>query len=140
MVRTFECKSKDIILNLYKSLVRSHLEYCVQAWSPHLRKDIELIEKVQHRATKMIHGLGKYFYEKRLAILGITKLKTRRMRGDIVEVFQIHTCYMQDRPACCTVVFAIRRMVDCIKAEAVKYSLQLIRRLAIIVGDEKSQN
>jgi ribonuclease P/MRP protein subunit RPP40 len=87
--RTFECRSKDIILNLYKSLVRPHLEYCVQAWSPHLRKDIELIERVQHRATKMIHGFAKYSYEKRLAILGMTTLETRRVRGDIIEVFKI---------------------------------------------------
>ena len=54
--RTFTCKSRDIILPLYKSVVRLHLEYCVQAWEwcPHLKKDINLIEKVQRQATRMI--------------------------------------------------------------------------------------
>jgi len=45
--RTIECKSQDIILQLYKSLVRPHLEYCVQCWNPYYRNDVELIEKVQ---------------------------------------------------------------------------------------------
>jgi len=52
--RTITCTSKEIILRLYKSLVRPHLEYCIQAWRPHLVKDIELLEKMQKRATRMI--------------------------------------------------------------------------------------
>ena len=49
--RSFINKGVDIILPLYKSLVRPRLEHCVQAWSPFLRKDIELLEKVQKRAN-----------------------------------------------------------------------------------------
>ena len=49
--RTISYKSKDTIRTLYKSLVRPHLEYCVQAWRPHLRKDIDLLEGVQRRAS-----------------------------------------------------------------------------------------
>ena len=52
--RAFAYKSRDIILPLYKCLVRPHQEYCVQVWCPHLKKDIDLIEKVQRRATRMI--------------------------------------------------------------------------------------
>jgi len=52
--RTITCRSKEIILRLYKSLARPHLEYCIQAWRPHLVKNIELLEKVQERATRMI--------------------------------------------------------------------------------------
>ena len=52
--RTIICTKKEVVIRLYKSLVRPHLEYCIQAWRPHLVKDIMLLEKVQRRATKMI--------------------------------------------------------------------------------------
>ena len=55
--RHIASKRKDIIVKLYKTLVRPKLEYCVQAWCPYLRKDIENIERVQHRATKLIGGI-----------------------------------------------------------------------------------
>ena len=66
--RTISCKSKSIITRLYKALVRPQLEYCVQAWRPYLKKDIEKIEKVQRRATKMISECSKLSYEDRLKI------------------------------------------------------------------------
>lgn len=87
--RTINCKEKDVILGLYKSLVRPHLEYCVQSWRPHLMKDIKLLEKVQHRATKMITGFQNMSYEERLSRLRLTTLETRRLRGDLIEVFKI---------------------------------------------------
>ena len=74
---------------LYKSYVRPHLEYAVQAWSPHLRKDIEAIEKVQRRATKLPRELKELSYEERCKQLGITTLEERRQRGDMIEVFKI---------------------------------------------------
>jgi ribonuclease P/MRP protein subunit RPP40 len=61
--RSFCYLSKDVVLKLYKSLVWPHLEYCVQAWRPYLRKDIELIEGVQRRATKLIKSLKDEAYE-----------------------------------------------------------------------------
>lgn len=87
--RTFVHLDKVVFLALYKSLVRPHLEYCVQAWCPHYCKDIDLLERVQRRATKMVTVLGKCSYEDRLKILGITTLETRRVRGDLIEVFKI---------------------------------------------------
>ena len=69
--------------------MRPHLEYCVQAWRPHLQKDIDLIEGPQRRATKMIPNLKNKSYDERLNILNITTLETRRLRRDIIEVFKI---------------------------------------------------
>ena len=87
--RTFECRSKGVILNLYKSLVRPHLEYCVQAWRPHYKKDIDVLEKVQRRAARMIAGCGEMNYESRLKHTGLTTFETRRERADMLEVYKI---------------------------------------------------
>ena len=56
-------KDKSLIVPLYKAIVRPHLEYCIQAWSPYLRKDIDMLEKIQRRATKLIPGLRDLRYE-----------------------------------------------------------------------------
>src|SRR5215813_14170024 len=56
-------RKKDVFLPLYKSLVRPHLEYAVQFWSPHYRRDIGCIEKVQKRATRMIEAMRGKTYE-----------------------------------------------------------------------------
>jgi len=86
--RTFLCKDKELILQLYKSLVRPRLEFCIQAWRPYLKKDINVLERVHKRATKLISGLSEMGYEERLKILGLTKLETRRLR-DLIAVFKI---------------------------------------------------
>ena len=87
--RSFINKDVDIILPLYKSLVRPRLKYCVQAWSPFQRKDIELFEKVQTRATRMIDGFADKDYNDRLKELSLTTLEMRRKRGDLIEAFKI---------------------------------------------------
>ena len=55
--RNITYKEKSVIIPLYKPIVRPHLEYCIQAWSPYLRKDIDMLEKIQRRETKLIPGL-----------------------------------------------------------------------------------
>ncbi len=73
----------------YISIVRPHLEYAVQFWSPHHAKDIAKLEAVQRRATKMIPSLRNKSYEKRLVRLNIFSLEKRRLRGKLMEYFRI---------------------------------------------------
>ena len=87
--RGFKNKTRDVMLPLYKAMVRPHLDYCIQAWRPYLRKDIDRLEKVQRRATKMMEGLEGYSYLDRLRIFGLTTLETRFVRADLIEVYKI---------------------------------------------------
>ena len=82
--RSFINKGLDIILLLYKSLVHPRLKYCVQAWSSFLRKDIELLEKVQKRVTRIIDGFADEDCNDRLKKLGLTTLETKRKRGNLI--------------------------------------------------------
>ena len=55
--RNINYKEKSLIIPLYKAIFRPHLEYCIHAWNPHLRKDVDMLEKIQRRATKLIPEL-----------------------------------------------------------------------------------
>lgn len=87
--RTFLNKNATIIIKLYKSLVRPHLDYCSQAWRPYMSKDIDILERVQRRATKMVQECKGLDYNRRLKKVGLTTLETRRLRADMIEVYKI---------------------------------------------------
>lgn len=87
--RTITLKSSRILVPLYKALVRPLVEYCTPAWSPHYQKDKNLIEKIQHRFTKMIPDLHHLPYTERLNRLNMWTLEERRNRSDLIEMFRI---------------------------------------------------
>ena len=91
--RTIMYKEKQLIVPLYKAIVRPHLEYCIQAWRPYRKKDIDKLEKIQRSTTKLIPELRDLCYESRLLQCGLTTLETRRLRGDQIQLFKIVNGY-----------------------------------------------
>ena len=87
--RTLTFKEREILLPLYKSLVRPVLEYCSPAWNPHLRQDVNLLEKVQRRFSRMVPDVRHLPYEQRLDDLGLMSLEMRRFRADLIETFRV---------------------------------------------------
>jgi hypothetical protein len=86
-------RNAEVMVNIYKSLIRPHLEYCVQLWSPKPEHGnwatIMELESVQREFTRLIDGVGLLTYKERLDKLKLTTLIERRARGDLIEVFKI---------------------------------------------------
>ena len=87
--KAFRSRGLAVWRTLYVTYIRPHLEFAVQTWSPHLRRDIETLEKIQRRATKTIASIKHLPYSRRLEALGITTLEERRIRGDLIQQYKI---------------------------------------------------
>ena len=103
IARNFTYKTRNIILPLYKTLIRPHLEYGVQFWGTTLRKHAEQMERIQRCVTKLILDEEKHAeqmeriqrrvtklipYEERLRRLSLIPLEQRRLRGQLIETYK----------------------------------------------------
>ena len=87
--RAFLYRERHVFLKLYIQFVRCHMEFAVSAWCPWTVQDVEVFEKVQKKAINLINGLQGMTYDEKLVELGITSLKARRTRIDLVPKFKM---------------------------------------------------
>ena len=87
--RSFQCLDKRNFTSLYKTLVRTHLDYASSVWAPYKIKHIEMLENVQRRCTRQLACLKDMSYEQRLRTLKLPSLAYQRLRGDMIEAYKI---------------------------------------------------
>lgn len=91
--KAFKDHSAATILRLYRSYIRPTLEFAVSSWNPYYAKDIDLLERVQRRITKIPPELKNLPYEERCRKLSLSTLRERRQRGDLITTHKILAGY-----------------------------------------------
>ena len=87
--RTFTSRDMNIWSKLYKTYIRPQIEFAIPVWNPYRQKDIEKLEKVQRRVSKIPTQLSKMQYEDRIKRMGLTSHQIRRQRGDLIQQYKI---------------------------------------------------
>jgi len=92
--RSMASSAREVSLLVYSALLRPHLEYCVQMWSPQYRRDMDLLKHFQRRATETIQGMEHLSYEDRLRELGLFRLEKR---GHLISSLLVSKGELQER-------------------------------------------
>ena len=119
--RNFTYISRKCFIILYKSLIRSHLEYANSIWYPKRKMDLEKSERVQKMATKLTPEISKKPYREWLQVLNLPTLKYRLYRGNTIEVFKIIKGIYD--PTCVTHLDLVKLSDDVIRTRGTKYKL-----------------
>ena len=87
--RTFRSRDANVLLPVFKAVVRPCLEFATPVWNPHSAYGTQLLENVQKRFTRCIRGMGHVSYDERLSQLKLSPLTTRRVYFDLILVYKL---------------------------------------------------